>query len=72
MIRALVKAGQSLTRSNANMSIPGRCSRWGCLLEVGQDSTFGPGPVCLVCSEQLRPVGLTPEENEKCRRINAQ
>ena len=35
--------------------IPGRCSRWGCMLPVGKSSTYGPGPVCLVCATGLRP-----------------
>ena len=30
------------------------CARWGCILPVGEGSTFGFGPVCEVCRYGLR------------------
>lgn len=55
--------GRILSRLRGTIGIPGRCARWGCLLPVGPGSTFGEGPVCFVCQENLRPTPRT-EENE--------
>jgi len=63
-----VKPGRRSSRRPETMAIPGRCSRWGCLVEVGPNSTFGSGPVCLICTENLRPVALSDEENERWKR----
>lgn len=65
-----VKAGQFLTRLGPILEggIPGRCSRWGCLLPIGPDSPHGSGPVCFICRENLRPTALTEEENETWKR----
>ena len=67
IIEAFVKLGQFLTHQRSRMNIPGRCDRWGCLIPVGNGSEFGEGPVCLICSESLRPTSLTSEEIERCR-----
>lgn len=53
--------GQFLTRVSGRMkSLPGRCRQWGCLLPVGGGSQWGPGPVCMVCSQGLRAVAFPP------------
>jgi len=39
-----------------------RCSRWGCLLPVGEGSEFGRGPVCMVCRYGLRTSAVPPRE----------
>ena len=43
-----------------------RCSKWGCLLPVGKDSQYGPGPVCIVCEHDLRP--SVPSESLRALR----
>jgi len=43
-----------------------RCSKWGCLLPVGKDSQYGPGPVCIVCGLRLRP--SAPSESLRALR----
>jgi len=35
---------------------PHVCSTWGCLLQVGAGSMWGPGPVCVPCRMHLRSV----------------
>lgn len=67
----MIKPGQFPTPRRAKMGIPGRCDRWGCLLPVGPDSTFGPGPVCMVCKLNLRHTALSDEENERWKRTTA-
>ena len=62
----MTNLGQVLSRLRGNIGIPGRCASWGCLLPIGPDSTFGSGPVCFVCQENLRPMPR-PEENEPCK-----
>jgi len=49
---SVLRETRSLFRRPTTLS---RCSRWGCLLPVGKDSQYGPGPVCIVCREDLRP-----------------
>lgn len=39
----------------------GYCKRWGCILPVGEGSEFGPGPVCMVCEQGLRPSPVPPD-----------
>lgn len=68
MNRAFVKLGQFLTRQRLRMAIPGRCSQWGCLVPVGNGSEFGDGPVCMICEQRLRHVGLEEEEVERWKR----
>ena len=56
----MTNPGQFLSLVRDNMKPRGRCQRWGCLLPVNPSSPFGPGPVCMVCTENLRP-GHFPE-----------
>ena len=67
---AFSKLGQFLTRQRLRMAIPGRCASWGCLVPVGNGSEFGDGPICIICSQALRPVGLEEEEVERWKQAN--
>ncbi len=50
----MIKPGQILSRLCGIINQPSHCQRWGCILPVGKDSSYGFGPVCMVCSYGLR------------------
>ena len=56
--------GQLLSRLTGRTNPLGRCSRWGCLLPVGKGSEFGSGPVCIVCTHNLRPIEFPKHRGE--------
>lgn len=51
------------------------CSRWGCVLMVGEGSQWGPGPTCEVCVYHLRATAFPPldlgEGIESCEEVSS-
>ena len=56
LIKALEAIAKGPTQDRGDI-----CGRWGCILPVGPGSEFGPGPVCMVGEQGLRPSPVPPE-----------